>query len=54
MELIENTDVNSFSNINLSNLSIYRILLISIAHLTIGIGIIALSTYIPAELKFQN
>lgn len=33
------------------DVTITRSILISFAHLTIGIGIIALSTYIPAELK---
>ena len=54
MELLENNNRDITSHTNLTNLSVYRIILISIAHLTIGIGIIALSTYIPAELKFQN
>ncbi len=54
MEYSEVSDEKSISNVIITNLTIHRIILISIAHLTIGIGIIALSTYIPAELKFQN
>jgi MFS family permease len=34
------------------NLSTIRLTFISFAHLIIGVGIVALSTYIPAELRF--
>lgn len=40
------------SNISTPSPSTTRLFLISFAHLTIGMGIVALNTYIPAELRF--
>lgn len=51
---MENLQSNELSNNFTETLPVSKSILISLAHLTIGIGIIALSTYIPAELKLLN
>ena len=54
MDLVEKNKTKGLSDEPDKSLSTWKIILISLTHLTIGIGIIALSTYIPAELKFLN